>query len=252
MPDLNEIEARLEGDRQALATSLDLLSDAVAPTAVADQMSEVARDYGGEIGRQAWEAARANPAAFALVGAGLGLLISGTGSRPNPPSDPKPQNTVPPQKAMTGFDERVAQADKELKKEMTGMLNAESRAKQMRTTLENGLDHLPDAARKRVLKARKAALAAQERVERGARQAAAKSRTFHHEQPLAVGAIALGIGALIGAFLPSTRQEDALMGAERDALMTKAKEVLDDEMSRLATATQSKIDDVARAGGDPL
>jgi hypothetical protein len=50
------------------------------------------------------------------------------------------------------------------------------------------------------------------------------------EQPLALGAIGLAIGACMAAMAPRTRQEDELMGDARDRLMDKAKEVGEEKL----------------------
>jgi len=115
------------------------------------------------------------------------------------------------------------------------------RAAWLREKLNDGLDALPDSARTRVLDARKAALDAQERVEAQARKAAQKSQTFMHNQPLAVGALAVGMGALIGALLPSTRREDELLGEHRDAVMAVAKNTLQDELDKAHQATRASL-----------
>lgn len=246
MPSLKTAETQVEHSRQQLAQSLDALSATVDPARLADQVSSTMHSYGGEIGRQAWSAARANPAGFALMGAGLGLLLVGTGSRPEERTTP-PQ-AVPPHKAMDGFDERLSAADADMKKEMTNMSTASKyTAASLRKSLMNGLDKLPEGARKRVIDARRAALAAQEKIEARSREVAASSRTFHHQQPLAVGALALGMGALIGALLPSTKREDEMLGHKRDALMSKAQHTLEEEMSRLSAAASAKIDKAAQA-----
>jgi hypothetical protein len=61
------------------------------------------------------------------------------------------------------------------------------------------------------------------------------------EQPLALGAIGLAIGAVVAAMAPRTRKEDELMGEARDRLMDQAaqaaKEKLD-EVQRVATAAK--------------
>ncbi len=62
------------------------------------------------------------------------------------------------------------------------------------------------------------------------------------ENPLAVGAAALAIGALVGASLPSTRYENRLMGEKRD-------EVLDEAKDRLQETSQ-KLQNVAREAKD--
>lgn len=242
MPDLETIENSVQSDRRKLAASLDALSQTVAPTTVSDQVSTVVSDYGGELGRQAWQAARTNPAGFALLGAGLGLLVMGTGTRPEHPNRPTPAAT-PPRAAMAGFDARVAAADAAMKEEMTGMTDETApSAAAMRAALHKGLDKLPDSARHRVLQARKAALSAQEKIEAQTRRMAAQTRTFHHQQPLAVGALALGMGALIGALLPSSRREDELLGQQRDALMARAQEALNAEMDRLSARASATLE----------
>lgn len=71
---------------------------------------------------------------------------------------------------------------------------------------------------------------AKERISRFGDQAGYRARRtksqFEYqmeENPLAVGAIALGIGAAIGLMLPGTRKEDEWMGETRDNLVEEAK-----------------------------
>lgn len=241
MSDFRKIETEVEIERAKLAESLNLLSSAVAPENVKEHSAAIAESYGGDLGRQAWGAAKQNPAAFALVGAGLSLLLTGTGSRPE---TRKPQTTaVAPDEAYAGFDDRIAAADAKMKEEMTGMIEEDSspRAAWLREKLNDGLDALPASGRERVLNARKAALDAQEKVEAQARKVAKSSQTFMHDQPLAVGAIALGLGALIGALLPSTRREDALMGERRDAFMATARQTLQEETDKAHRAASAAL-----------
>lgn len=258
MRDFDEMERKVSSDRARLSASLEALHAVVNPEAVTRQVSETARSAGGELGVQAWSAARANPAAFALVGTGLALLLTGAGTRSDNdaaiaksahPRRPD-SKTVSPKEAMAGFDARVEQAQDQMNEEMTGMIDDPSpRAERLRAALDRGLDRLPSAARTRVVNARRAALAAQERVEKHADRAAAKARGFHEEQPLAAGALALGFGALLGALLPSTRREDALLGRERDALMRRAQETFHAEMDKLADVAKSKLEDAAPTSG---
>lgn len=243
MPSTDILEQQVEADRRRLAAALSGLTGAVAPQAAAQQLAAAASGYGGELGRQALAAARRNPAGLVLAGAGLALMFTGTGRRPRHAA-PAPA-AVPPAAAMAGFDARVAAADAAIKKEMTGMSDESLRTSKMRETLNAGLDALPEAARKRVLAARSAALQAQEKVEAHAARAAARGRSFYDDNPLAAGAIALGLGALIGALLPATRREDELLGAHRDALAARAEAALREEMDRLHRAAAARLDPAA-------
>lgn len=51
--------------------------------------------------------------------------------------------------------------------------------------------------------------------------------------PLAVGAAAVAVGAVVGLMLPETRQEHELLGEARDNLMSKAQSTLQDTMHKV-------------------
>jgi len=67
----------------------------------------------------------------------------------------------------------------------------------------------------------------------------------HHinENPLAVGAAAFAIGAVVGLAIPSTRYEGELMGEARDQLMRRAQ----DKGSMLLDKTRNLVDDATNA-----
>jgi ElaB/YqjD/DUF883 family membrane-anchored ribosome-binding protein len=60
-----------------------------------------------------------------------------------------------------------------------------------------------------------------------ARRATAAARDFTHENPLAVGALALAAGVGVGLLLPSTPVENDLMGSSRDRLVGDARYAAD-------------------------
>jgi len=62
-----------------------------------------------------------------------------------------------------------------------------------------------------------------------------------YENPLAVGAVALGIGAAVGFAVPGTRQENQLMGEARDTLVERVQETaheVQDKVQRVAQEAQ--------------
>jgi len=64
---------------------------------------------------------------------------------------------------------------------------------------------------------------------------------YMEESPLAVGAVALALGAAVGFSLPSTRYEGELMGSTREQLLTKAQ----DTASELIERTKETVRDAA-------
>lgn len=85
---------------------------------------------------------------------------------------------------------------------------------------------------------------ASERARYQARQAANVVQQNVEENPLAVGAVALAMGAALGFLLPETRKEHELMGETRDRIMDRAQ----------STAQQvgQKVQNVAREAVDTL
>ena len=243
MPDLNEIERDVAAQRQSFAASFNALSAALDGENVKQHIAALAEQYGGDIGRQAWGAAKKNPAAFALMGAGLAMMLSGTGARPE--AKPPESSTADPEEATWGMDEEDARADAKVNAQAaTSPPDISPRAASLRARLNDGLEALPKAAQTRVLKARKAALAAQEKVES---KTTRKSKTALHNQPLAIGAVGLGIGAVIGAFLAPTRREKEKLGEHRDALMAKAKATLQDELSAVQQRAHPPLNGARRS-----
>lgn len=235
-PSLTDLEQRVALERAALADTLDQLGTALAPDRLKTEARDTLDRYGRDIGGQLWDATRENPAAFAMLGAGLALLLGNGTRRPDDAARTPAESTpraVPPTQAMTGFDARVAAADSDLRSRMTGTAPDVPRAERLRAALDQGLDRLTPAARRRVIDARVAAIRAQEAVEKRARRMARKSETLVKDQPIAIGAAALGVGVLLAGILPGTRQEDATLGRRRDAAMRAAKAALAREVDAI-------------------
>ncbi|WP_424973921.1 hypothetical protein [Dinoroseobacter sp. S124A] len=223
---LDHIERRVARDRAALTQSLDALANTFAP----ERMSQTAEGYAVEIGQQVWGEAKKNPAAFALVGAGLALLMSGAGSRDRVAS---PTPAADPVDAMDGFDARVAAADAQIRQDATGERRPKVSSRRLRAAVNSGLERLNPETRARVLKLRHQAIATQMEIESRAERTARKAGAAYGRQPLAFGAAAFGIGALIASALPSSRREDELLGAHRDRLMGAASDMLQSELAAL-------------------
>jgi ElaB/YqjD/DUF883 family membrane-anchored ribosome-binding protein len=79
-------------------------------------------------------------------------------------------------------------------------------------------------------------------------------RTFQHfvqENPLAVGAAAVAVGAVVGLALPATRIEHEYMGETSEKLVDKAQQVARDAMDKVKTAAQGETGNQPQAGGQP-
>ncbi|MFA8443896.1 DUF3618 domain-containing protein [Yoonia sp.] len=238
MSNIDRISKRVEADRAELAHALDALTETVKPQTVVDELTAAATEIGGAMTNKAWGSLRDNPAGGLLVTLGLGLLASGPPKRPRAETQPV---ATDPDTALAGFDARVAKADAEMRAEMTGEMPDQPDASRMKAALNAGLDHLPPAARKRIIRARKAVMETQESIERKSKRAARKTKGFIHTQPITAGALAFGFGVLAAAVLPGTRREDALLGKRRDALMAEAHDMLEDELRKAKAQAENAL-----------
>lgn len=80
-----------------------------------------------------------------------------------------------------------------------------------------------------------------------------------NQNPLALGLVVLALGALIGALIPESRQENEWMGGTRDQLAQKAQETATDIASKVSvvaatagTAAHDALDTAKGAAQDAL
>jgi ElaB/YqjD/DUF883 family membrane-anchored ribosome-binding protein len=125
-------------------------------------------------------------------------------------------------------------------------------ARSLRDSIGQGLDNLPDAAKKRVVSARLAALDAQANVERQMRHTADLAQKNAREHPLVLGMVAMGLGAVIGAALPRTSAENHTLGAHRDRLFDEADRVFREEMAKVRRVAEAAVEEGRSAVKDTL
>ena len=69
----------------------------------------------------------------------------------------------------------------------------------------------------------------------------AVSDTFH-DNPLAYGLVALGIGAAVGLLIPATEPENRIMGQKRDELFNRAQSAASDIATKVQTVAETTLD----------
>lgn len=240
---LDGLEDRVTKDRAALAESLDALSRTLAP----QHLSRTAEEYGSQMIRTVTEQARDNPAAFALLGAGLVMVLTGAGRRTQSdaleaPVPPGGVGAIPAPGTEARVGPVTGPSDRSPGAQSADGSHRVSAAR-LRAAMDHGLDKLSPAARNRVRRARQRVIDAQEALERRAGKAARQSNAFVRSQPIAAGALAFGFGAIAAALVPGTRAEDRMMGSRRDALMAEATLAFERELE------QAKAELRRRAGG---
>jgi hypothetical protein len=221
----DEILAEIEHTRHEMDSTLSAIEQRLTPGQLMDQGLDYLKNSGANefvdnLGGQV----KTNPLPVALVGIGLAWLMAGGRGQPSYGSY---------QSSGPGIGERAGEMKDQMKDKLSGTAqsmreSASSAMSSARSTLDSArntatqagsrMTELGQTARERI-----SSLGETARNRMG--QARGGMDYMMREQPLALGAIGLAIGACMAAMAPRTRPEDELMGDARDRLMDKAKEV---------------------------
>lgn len=230
--DPREIEADLEQVRSGLASDLDELSNRASIDYIAREALGMIKINTSDATRTLDRAMRDNPTAFALVGLGLAWMVLGgkkgsntaqTRSYSLHADDPNPDwhSGVGGlrQKAMDALSRIESEARSvagSLQSKLSGQMEnvrdfaaeragvVESFTADLKNSISEGLEHLSESAREQVMSAREQSYAAWLRTQRVVKGGSREVVTLVEEHPVAVGAVALAVGAVAGmAFLRS-------------------------------------------------
>lgn len=219
------IEADLEKNRSGLASALDELTNRASVDYVAREALDLFKVNSTEATRSLDRAIRANPMAFALVGAGVAwMMLGGRGDKVDDP-DPewhshlgglrdKARDTLArlEDEARTGMDSLKSglQGQMEQVRDFAAERAAviEGFASDLKAAIASGLDHLAEGTREKVMQTRQESYSALLRAERVVKGGGREAQALVHDHPVAVGAVALAIGAAAGmAFMRAGQAE---------------------------------------------
>jgi ElaB/YqjD/DUF883 family membrane-anchored ribosome-binding protein len=186
--------------------TLHAIERRLTPGQLVDQGLDYLRHSGGkEFVSNLGHSVQQNPLPVALVGVGLAWLMMG-GRKPHYSS---------------------GASTEELASRATGAVSS----------VRESVGETATAVRERFDAARGRA----EELGKSTRQQIDRARSSYErmvrEQPLALGAIGLAIGAILAAAAPRTRQEDRLMGAASDRVTGRAKEIAEESLETARKAT---------------
>ncbi len=194
--DPEQLERAADRIRADLNSTLDALERKLSPSQLLDRSLEYLREHGGEMVNAVGESVRRHPVPIALTAAGLSWLIFAA-VRKREPIDVSPIHDMPIED--TPIDDTLE----------TESLYAEP--------------HFP----RRRFRDRVSAARAQ------ARRAQYRAISTLDERPLLFGGLAIAVGALLGAIIPSTEYEDKVVGQVRDRAVERARQMGEREYRNL-------------------
>lgn len=231
------IKARIEDTRQQMGETIDAIQERLSISNISEQVSEQVtnaietvkdtvydatigktvtymKDIGNEIsGSAAFKTVRNNPLPFILIAAGAGMLA---------------YNSYVGNKRGSGYRQgrRLAGQSEESSRSLLRSAGEKvsGAARGISDAAGNAYQSVSGAASSTYESANEFAHRAYDKVGEYGRTAHDRYDTHIEENPLAVGAVALAVGAAIGFAIPSTRYEGDLMGSASQNLIQKAQD----------------------------
>ena len=241
--ELEELRLELSRTRAEMSETVYALQDRLNPQYMREQASSQAKDSAKQAGSNVVETLKDNPIPTALTGAGLvglGWLISsgrdsggsGRGSGSQQGSWRSYEDSGYSGSTRRTYPEHYEEREFEGSSGGSGGERAREAAGQARQKASELGGQLQS-------RASQAGGEAQEKAQR----AKGGFQRMLQDTPLALGALALGIGAAVGFAVPGTSKEDEVMGETRDNLVERGKQSAQDARKR----AQSAIEEGRRA-----
>lgn len=251
-----ELRAEIEDTRADMTQTINEIQERLSPENLMDQVKETVREatigkvervvgqFGEtlsgvtepalemagragnaikEVGTTVADKLYKNPIPVALIGLGVGMLVfrNFSGGRSY-------EGTTPSRRPLQGrgSDYELGDAGRTPRKQ-TYRASGEGALNQVKETASDLASRSTEALSNLGTKAKDSASAVTSRFER-----------MMHENPLAVGAVAIAAGTAVGLVLPSTRLEDEYIGETGERLVERVEDVARDALGKVGEAAK--------------
>lgn len=227
-----DLEREGEEIRANLDRTLDEIQHRLSPGEMMDRSMEFLRDHGMDLLREAGETVRQNPVPIVLTAAGLLWLTSSiVSSRSGRRNKDERGDWRDEGQDLSQYraQSRYSGADQEDRWDSSAHGRMRNATHRMKGRVKGGLSSSMQAVQSRT------------------QDAGSHFSNLVQEQPVALGALALAAGALLGAALPMTRTENRWVGPVHDRTMARAKEVGEREYENIREAVASRSREARRS-----
>jgi ElaB/YqjD/DUF883 family membrane-anchored ribosome-binding protein len=227
--EIERTRAEIERTRADMSETVDAIQDRLSPESLKEQAKDRVKEAtvgkAQEAGSGVMGTIRANPLPAALTGIGLGWLLVNARRQSSAQGSYRvgayPYD-YPPRYEVPGADgPSTGQA----------VERARDRAGETATQVQDKAGQVASQAQDRVSR-----LGNQARYQ--AQRASGGFQRMLQENPLAVGALGVGVGAAVGLAIPETTREHEVMGEARDTFVEKAQEKAQDAQERVQQVAQ--------------
>jgi hypothetical protein len=229
--DPETLEREIDQTRGQMDQTISALERRLSPGQLVDEALGLFREHGGDFAANLGNSIKQNPLPVMLAAVGIGWMIF----MPNQPSSmTNYNNTTDEEGSLAGVGESIiSNAADVSEKVKTSTVAARDR-------LTNSWVSSKDAAMGRVSQTATTAQAQARRAREG-------FNNLLRDQPIILGALGLALGAAIGAVLPSTEEEDRLLGPARDKTISQIKERGAEAYERVRETAENAVEKVQRA-----
>jgi ElaB/YqjD/DUF883 family membrane-anchored ribosome-binding protein len=231
-----ELEREGEEIRADLDRTLDEIERKLSPGELLDRSVEFLRDNGSDFLKEAGETVRRNPIPVLLTAAGLVWLTTSV-ARSRSRSDSESDDFSGGDYASRGYSRQEYYTGPEGRGEQgvrgrvrSAASKVTSKASRATSTVKGKLSNSMHAVQDRTQDAR------------------SNFVNLVQEQPVALGALALAAGALLGAAFPITPYENRLVGPVHDRTMARAKELGQQQYQNIRDAVTSSLSQKEESG----
>ena len=203
--DPDTLEREIDQQRAEIGNIVHALESKLSPGQMIDTALGYAKGGGGEFLHNLSDTVKANPVPTLLTGIGLAWLMAGQNRRPDYSA------SISSGPSMT---DKLAAKASGLKQQGSGLKDkAAQMSHDASSTLGIARHRVSDSSRH-----------AADSLRHTADRARGGFSQLLREQPMALGAMGIALGALLAAAVPPTRREDELMGQASDELTDKLKQ----------------------------
>jgi hypothetical protein len=225
-----QLEHEIDVTRAELEATLEALERRLSPNELVNQALTQVRRHGGEFAQNLGDSVKQNPLPTLLTSIGIAWLMAANGRPPASSSyqEGDLRRRINDTRAtMRRGRHALGHAAQRAKDALhRGREVAEEGISSSRAALSNSADRLQSTAAdasSALQSARSGARGAARRAHQRARSLRYEAQHLLADQPLLLGAIGLAAGALAGAALPPSEQEDQAFGALRDQALDRAR-----------------------------
>jgi ElaB/YqjD/DUF883 family membrane-anchored ribosome-binding protein len=244
-PERSPADLEREGEqiRADLDKTLDEIERKLSPGELLDRSVDFLRNNGSEFVREAGETVRNNPIPVLLTAAGLIWLTTSIATRYRSRASGYAEgDEFSSYRGSEDLDE-YGHNDGGIRSKMDqARSRVSSAAHRVGDRVGDVTDQVTEKAHDVAGRARGRVSSTMNTVRDRTQGVRSDLMNLVQEQPIALGALALAAGALIGAALPITQYENRLVGPARDRTLARAKELGQREYENLKDAVSSSME----------